>query len=70
MKQMTTKEVTELGRDINDTKILMLYSHGFSCVEIARVMGTSESVVRNVLKTRIDALKNIVNNIQFKEEEL
>ena len=49
MKEMTKKELLELGKDLKMAKILVLKKHGFTCAEIANVMGTSESVVRNLV---------------------
>lgn len=49
MKNMTTKELTLLGKDLNNSRIMVLYKHGFSCEEIAATMGVRESVVRNLV---------------------
>lgn len=49
MKSMTTKELTLLGKDLNNAKILVMHKHGFSCEEIAAAMGAPESVVRNLV---------------------
>lgn len=49
MKDLTTKELTLLGKDLNMAKILVLHKHGFSCAEIASVMGIAESVIRRTI---------------------
>ena len=49
MKTMTTKELTLLGKDLNNAKILVLHKHGFSCEEIAIVCGVPESIVRALI---------------------
>ena len=51
MKTMDTKEATQLGKDLNVAKARVLKNHGFSCTEIARVMGIPESVVRRLIET-------------------
>lgn len=49
MKEMTTKEITLLGKDLRMAKILVLNKHGFTPKEIATVIGISESMVRKLI---------------------
>lgn len=51
MKEMTKKELIQLGKDLKMAKALVLHKHGFSCAEIASVMGIAESTVRNLINT-------------------
>ena len=53
MKTMTTKELTLLGKDILNAKILIMHKHGFSCEEISTVLGIPESVVRNLVNSSV-----------------
>jgi hypothetical protein len=46
MKNMTKKEITELGKDLKMAKIFVLHEHGFSNEEISALTETPESVVR------------------------
>ena len=49
MKTMTTKERTELGKDVRMAVMAVLHKHGFSAVEISAIMDAPESVVRNYI---------------------
>lgn len=49
MKQMTTKDLTLLGKDLKMARILVMKKHGFETDEIATVMGLSESHVRKLI---------------------
>lgn len=49
MKQMTTKELTLLGKDLKTAKIIVLNKHGFSVSEISSIMGISEVIVKNLI---------------------
>ena len=48
MKNMTTKELTALGKDLKEAKILVLFKHGFSCSEIANITGCPKTVIEKV----------------------
>lgn len=54
MKNMTEKEILELGKDLKNAKIQVLHKHGFTCEEIATVMGIGESVVRRLVESAED----------------
>lgn len=51
MKDMTKKELIELGKDLKMAKVLVLHKHGFTVSEIASVLGTTESVIRKLIDT-------------------
>lgn len=51
MKELTTKELTLLGKDLKIAKILVLHKHGFSNKEIATLMELNESTVRSLIHT-------------------
>lgn len=57
MKDMTKKEMLLLGKDLKNAKILVLHKHGFTCGEIANIMGISESVVRKLVTSFEDSNK-------------
>jgi DNA-directed RNA polymerase specialized sigma24 family protein len=49
MKNMTTKELTLLGKDLKMARILVLAKHGFTSEEIAAVMEIPESTARRLV---------------------
>jgi transposase len=49
MKTITDKELMLLGKDLKLAAMIVFYKHGFSCAEIASIMGVGESVVRNLI---------------------
>jgi transcriptional regulator len=57
---MTNKELLALGKDLRMARMLVLRKHGFTCEEIANVLGTKESVVRRVIESA-DNSNNTVN---------
>lgn len=50
MKQMTTKDMVLLSKDLHLAKILVLRKHGFETDEISTIMCMSESVIRNLIR--------------------
>lgn len=46
MKKMTSKELTLLGKDLTNARIMVLHKHGFTNEEISNITGVAESVVR------------------------
>lgn len=58
MKTMTTKELTLLGKDLKNARILVLYKHGFSCEEIACAVDVPESVVRALVNSSVNMESN------------
>ena len=60
MKTMTSKEILLLGKDLNMAKMRVLQKHGFTCEEIATVMGLKESMVRRLIES-VDESNNAVN---------
>ena len=57
MKEMTKKEITMLGRDLNKAKMQVLKKYGFNNEEIANIMGIPESVVRREIDACQQAVK-------------
>ena len=51
MKTMTSKELLALGKDLRMARMQVLHKHGFTCEEIANVLGTKESVVRRIIES-------------------